>query len=170
MRPSRLVPAIFLTLFVFTTGCGSEDPPTRPSPEPAAAATQVAPGIPIEVREDADRVGMLDPITLHAASREGMNVNVTVSYRGGETHVVRALASTCVRLSYPPQVFVYLQHDAAGDASDGLVEQELAYDLRPIIEYQRAQGWAIEPFYVRVITPAYGDNSPSGSKSVLIEP
>jgi hypothetical protein len=170
MRPSFSSPLhaalpVWLVLF---TGCGSADPPTRPSiPEPAAVVQTVEPGIPIEVREDAIQVGMMDPISLHAATREGMNIKVSVSYRGGETHRVRALAGTCFYASYPGQIYVFLQHDAAGDASEELVEQEIAYDMRPVFEYFDVEN---QPFYLRVITPSFRDQDPNGSRMVLIEP
>jgi hypothetical protein len=158
MRPSvigsRPLQVTFAAVLVLVAGCSNQDNPALPSaPEPAASALVTEPGIPIEVREDADQVGVLDAIKLNGASLEGRNIKVSVSYSGGcETHTIRALASTCMRASYPGQVYVYLQHDAAGDDCEKLIREEIAFDVTPLLEFFNIQN-PEDRFYIRVITP-----------------
>src|SRR5262245_38818027 len=107
---SRSLHMAFLATLVLFTGCGSDDPPTR-------ADTPVEPGIPVEVRADANQVGLKDPILLDQASQDGMNLKVKVSYGGcyHAFHPVRALASTAIFETYPLTIDVYLQHDGQGE-------------------------------------------------------
>jgi hypothetical protein len=164
MRPShiaiRSIHALLTATLLMFTGCGDDDPPTRPP-----ASNTVEPGTPVEIREDADEVGLLDPITLEAASREGTNLKVTVSYGGCRIHTIRALVDTGIRASYPATIYIYLQHDGGGERCEMALRQELSYDVRPIFEMMEAQGLGGQPFSARVITPA-----PSGSMRVLFEP
>jgi len=152
----------FLATLILLTGCGSDDPPTRPS-------TPVVPGTPVEVREDAREVGLLDPITLHAASREGTNLKVLVTYGGCRVHTVRALASTGILASYPATIDIYLQHDRNGENCDMLLRQELSFDVRPIFDWMESQGLKDQPFSARVMTPAVLTD-PSANMRVVFQP
>ena len=152
--------SLLTALFLACTGCGNDDPPTRPPTGNVA----VQPGTPVEIREDAAQVGRMDPITLDAASREGTNLNVTVMYSGCKTHTIRALVTPCVFETYPVTIDVYLQHDANGERCDMTFRQELSFDVRPILEWLESEGSMPESFSARVITP-----DPSGSKRVLFE-
>ncbi|HET9253460.1 MAG TPA: hypothetical protein VFP58_15205 [Candidatus Eisenbacteria bacterium] len=159
---SRSLHTLFAAMLFLVPGCG-EDPPTRPP----AANVSVEPGTPVEIRDDADQVGMMDPITLEAASREGTNLKVTVSYGGCRVHRIRALVDTGIRESYPVTIYVYLQHDDDGERCAMAIRQELSYDARPIFDWLKSQG--IERFSARVITPAVLTD-PSASMRVLFEP
>lgn len=163
MRPSniasRSLRALFAALLLGFTACGKDDPPSRP-------ALPIEPGVPVEMREDADQVGMMDPIDLHAASRVGTNLNVTVMYGGCRNHTIRALASTHPRESYPLTIYVYLQHDDNGELCSMAIQEDLSYDMRPIYEWMKSQGLGSGPFFARVITPAV-KTDPSQSKTVL---
>ena len=166
MRPSNIASrplhALVAAMLLGFTGCGSDDPPSRPS-------LSIEPGVPVEVREDADQVGMMDPINLEAASREGTNLKVIVSYGGCQVHAIRALVDTGIRESYPATIYVYLQHDGGGERCEKLLRQELSYDVRPIFELMKSQGLEGQPFSARVITPAVLTD-PSASMRVLFDP
>ena len=169
MRPSSLasrsIRLLILCMSLILIGCGDEDSPTRPP----AANVLVEPGTPVEVREDAREAGLLDPITLHAASREGTNLKVKVSYGGCEVHTIRALASTGILASYPATIDIYLQHDRPAVDCDKLLTQELSFDVRPIYEYMESQGMGGQPFSARVMTPA-ALTDPTTIKRVLFQP
>ena len=169
MRPSsirsRSIHVLILGALLFLIGCGDEDSPTRP---PAANAP-VEPGTPVEVREDAREAGLLDPITLQAASREGINLKVNVSYGGCEVHTIRALASTGILASDPATIDIYLQHDGNPVDCEMLLRQELSFDVRPIFDFMESQGMGGQPFSARVMTPA-ALTDPSAIKRVLFQP
>ena len=169
MRPSSIAPRsirlLILSMLFILIGCGDEDSPTRPP----TANVPVEPGTPVEVREDAREAGLLDPITLHAASREGTNLKVTVSYGGCEVHTIRALASTGVLASYPATIDIYLQHDRPEVDCDMLLQQELSFDVRPVFDFMEAKGMGGQPFSAKVMTPA-ALTDPTKIKRVLFQP
>ncbi len=76
-----------------------------------------------------------DSFDIDSVAIDGAILSVFVAYGGGCTNHDFVLFGTDVlALSYPPQMFTTLTHDAHGDTCERYVQDTLTFDLSPIAE------------------------------------
>jgi hypothetical protein len=93
-------------------------------------------------------------VDLLSARISGRVLEIDVAYGGGcTTHTLTAVGGKRFLASYPPQLEVFVRHDAAGDLCDAYIFKTLRYDVTPAVqEYESANGKS-GLFYLRIIAP-----------------
>ena len=97
-----------------------------------ASAAEEAPKIPGLTSSDLNRIKNIksDPFTLTEASIEGGVLKIGVSYSGGrKDHDFTLYSSGKVKTSAPPQVDLYLKHNAHGDMAEAFIMRTLEFNL-----------------------------------------
>ena len=97
-----------------------------------SSAAEEAPKIPGLTSSDLNRIKNIksDPFTLTEASIEGGVLKIGVSYSGGrKDHDFTLYSSGKVKTSAPPQVDLYLKHNAHGDMAEAFIMRTLEFNL-----------------------------------------
>jgi hypothetical protein len=83
-----------------------------------------------------------DAVLLDSLSRDGELLSATVTFSGGcESHTIDLVAWGGWMESFPVQVRALLAHDDRGDPCDGILTQEVMFDLSPLRQaYETAYG------------------------------
>ncbi len=86
----------------------------------------------VQIVENIDHKGW-DPIEIEKATVEGDILKLKVNYSGGcEEHKIELHATKMYKKSLPPQLSVFLAHDANGDACRKLEMRELMFNIEEI--------------------------------------
>lgn len=74
--------------------------------------------------------GMIDPYTIESTSIKGDTLFVVVNYGGGcEKHHFTMYTNMMWMKSNPPQLNLYIEHNANGDKCRAMIQETLAFQL-----------------------------------------
>ena len=133
----------FLAL-AFLLGCGKED--ANPLYPPSNAP-------PIQIRADAATYGEAGGFKIEGVELAGRTLKLSVSYSGGcRTHTFAAAAPPSFLASDPPQLPVFIRHEADTDPCLAIGFETLTFDVTPAVRL-RQQTLGYGPFYLLLFAP-----------------
>ncbi len=131
---ARTIGALMLAgALLAASGCGAPECPTGLDVRYA--------GPDIELVDEATLAGLAaDEVVVADASVTGNSLRLAVVYTGGcEVHVFKVHAGSSFRSTDPPEIDLYLAHDAHGDACETSITEERFFGLISLKEaYRRA--------------------------------
>lgn len=132
MKRYLFVP-LFFALMVLFSGCKSEKSPVAAN-EDNSSKTEVV------MVDDIDTSALAaDPFNLNAATLEGDELNLNVSYSGGcQEHLFRFVAERNFIDGNPVEAVFVLSHNANNDACEAWLTNRLSFDLSPLKAYFRS--------------------------------
>ncbi|MBM3286863.1 MAG: hypothetical protein FJY88_05880 [Candidatus Eisenbacteria bacterium] len=110
-----------------------------------------------------DPIGVLasDPYQVRAVSIQGRILSLSVSASGGcADHAWTLYVSEAFMESYPAQTRGFLVHEDNGDPCDAILQEDLAFDLAPLIAaYARQYGGAHDPIVIHIAGDDRGESA-----------
>jgi len=142
IKMSKLVGFIFLTSMTLT-GCST---PGTENPVVITYDEWPIDGFPNDAAE------------VNQISLEGDNLTIDVTYQGGcQQHTFELVAWSAFLESLPPQVTLYLSHNAHGDNCTEETNLKLTFDLSPLDQERKDP--SEHPLILRIYAPIGGSFS-----------